>query len=178
MPILVRGCAHPRGMPDDWYKGIKYLKEKEMLEKVLNLPGTVTLDEHDDGSIGRVVGTMFDAHGQIFVDVEISEDTPDYEEIKRKLLSGEYGGLSLGRKHQIDINTGELVKTNIMEVSICEKGALPGTYIEAVTVASDVKQGLGTGVFGCPPVVDLVDVTVTSEGRTVTTEGRKETGIL
>lgn len=161
MPVRVKGCVHPRGLPDDWYKGLKYLKEKEILEKVLNLPNTISLEEHDPGQIGVVIGSMVDQHGQIIVDIEIPDNTPKYEEIKRKLLDGTYKGLSLGRKHTVDMNTGELVDTNIFEVSICEEGALPGTYIEAVTVASESKnERIGTGITGYPPAVDVKNIQV------------------
>jgi len=163
MPVRVRGCVHPRGLPDDWYKGIKYLRQKEILEKVLALPGTTSLDEHEGGGIGRVIGSYVDPHGQIFVDIEIPDDTPDYDRIKDNLVSGKYAGLSLGRKHKIDVDTGELVKTSIFEVSVCEQGAVPGTYIEAVSVASREKvKGEGTGVFELPPVVDVTGLEVVS----------------
>jgi hypothetical protein len=170
MPVLVRGCVHPRGLPNNWYKGVKYLRQKEILEKVLSLPGTSSLDEHEGGGIGRVIGSYVDKHGQIFVDIEIPDDAPDYERIKNDLVSGKYAGLSLGRKHKIDVDTGELVKTSIFEVSVCEKGAVPGTYIEAVSVASAEKakygnlgnlgKGGGTGIYELPPVVDVTDLKV------------------
>jgi hypothetical protein len=160
-------------LPSDWYKGIKYLRQKEILEKVLALPGTTSLDEHEGGGIGRVIGSYVDPHGQIFVDIEIPDNTPDYDRIKDNLVSGKYAGLSLGRKHKIDVDTGELVKTSIFEVSVCEQGAVPGTYIEAVSVASREKvKGEGTGVFELPPVVDVTHLEVVS-GKG---EGEKSTG--
>jgi len=163
MPLFVRGCVHPRGMPDGWYKGIKYLKEKEMLAKLFNIPGISSFDEHDYNldTIGNVIGAWVDKDGQLKVDIEVSEKHPDYERIKRLLLNGDYKGLSLGRKHVLNAGTGELINTNIFEVSPCEEGALPGTYIETVTVASKgLVDGNGLGIQGTPPVVDLTHLEI------------------
>jgi hypothetical protein len=100
-------------LPSDWYKGIKYLRQKEILEKVLALPGTTSLDEHEGGGIGRVIGSYVDPHGQIFVDIEIPDNTPDYDRIKDNLVSGKYAGLSLGRKHKIDVDTARPYRSRL-----------------------------------------------------------------
>ena len=92
-----------------------------MLQKVLNIPGIGIFDEHeyDLKTIGNVIGAWVDDKGQLKVDIEVLEEHPDYERIKELLLSGKYKGLSLGRKHVLNAGTGELINTNIFEVSTC-----------------------------------------------------------
>ena len=122
--IQIRGTAHPpppragRHNPAD-------LSRAEIAST--NISGRPLLNEHDSGArVGTCLASWQGTDGSL----RIAANVEDPEAI-RQVRAGELRGLSLGTDMILG-EGGDVLFRNQAELSVCEEGRRPGTWIDSI----------------------------------------------
>lgn len=124
-PLAIRGVAHPPPPRRGGRANRADLTRAEI--DSTNLQGKRLLREHDHGDqVGTVLASWRGRDGSLRVAANV-EDPEAIEQVKR----GEMRGLSLGTS-MILSEDGSVAYRGQDELSICEEGKRPGTWIDTV----------------------------------------------
>lgn len=125
MSLSIRGVAHPAPPRNGRRANKADLSGAEI--DVTNLAGKPLLCEHDHGDrVGTVLASWRGRDGSLRIAANV-EDKAAIEQVKR----GELRGLSLGTSMTLDTN-GNVAYRGQEELSICEEGKRPGTWIDTI----------------------------------------------
>lgn len=143
MVVAFVGCCHPKGDPDGSV-GFSFT-EREIPEHCKSTKGVPVYltHKHHLGPVGRVA-KAWQENGKMLVAGVIYDSTPAGKEASKGLLSGALRGLSLGVIHGIMKNNSgkctSILWREIVDVSVCEEGDLPGTLIMTVAAKEAVEK--------------------------------------
>lgn len=138
------GCSQARGEPDGTV-GFT-LTESEIREsgKYKDIP-IYDRHQHEKGPVGKIAKAWCE-NGKMLVAGVVSDATPGGKKVCQELKSGVLKGLSLGIIHGVRKNkAGKVVDVmwkDIVDVSVCEEGDLPGTHIMTVAAKQAVEQAI------------------------------------
>jgi len=150
---LVIGIIHPRGEPDG--KNTHMLTESQLRQKAQRLRGLPILDEHTsldevvaggaqirerlgERRVGQVLRARVTADHALQVLFQLNADERG-DRVFERIRSGEWRGLSIGTKnYQLGGEGGPVVRKDILECTVVDEGALPGTVIQSWMDTGDV----------------------------------------
>lgn len=132
MVVAFVGICHPEGEPDGT---VSFSFTKREIPKhcktTINVP-VYLKHKHDLGPVGRIVKAWMEK-GKMLVAGLIQEDSLPGRAAKKGIKSGILKGLSLGVIHGVLKNNSgkctDILWREIVDVSVCEEGDLPGTRI-------------------------------------------------
>ncbi len=148
MVVAFIGCCHPEGEPDGSVGFM--LTQSEIFEKAQTTAGTPIYNRHQHhlGAIGRIAKSWSE-NGKLMVAGVINGNTSLSKKICEGLLNGTIKGLSLGIIHGVlKNNSGKctnILWRDIVDVSVCNEGDLPGTYITTVAAKRAVEKAIEDG---------------------------------
>jgi len=124
-PLSIRGVAHPPPPRRGGRANRADLTSAEI--DCTNLAGKPLLCEHDHGDrVGTVLASWKGSDGSLRIAANV-EEPQAIEQVKR----GEMRGLSLGTGMTLDTD-GNVAYRGQEELSICEVGKRPGTWIDTM----------------------------------------------
>lgn len=148
--LQIRGTAHPAPPRDGNRKIAADLSRAEIA--VTNIAGRPLLNEHDSNSrVGTCVASWQGTDGSLRIAANV-EDPNAIQQVR----NGTLRGLSLGTDMVLN-EEGDVLYRNQAELSICEEGRRPGTWIDTINgqtvhqVACFSKQQESAPLPPCPP---------------------------
>lgn len=145
MVVAFVGCCHPEGEPDGSVGFM--LTQSEIIDKAQTTTGTPIYNRHQHhlGPIGRIAKSWSE-NGKLMVAGVINEKPGFSKKICEGIRSGVIKGLSLGIIHGVlKNNSGKctnILWRDIVDVSVCEEGDLPGTHIMTVAAKRAVEKAI------------------------------------
>lgn len=127
--LAVRGVVHPTLDKDEKYKGYS-LRKSELVLAIKLWKGKPVYLNHDYSQppCGTVNSLRQGLNGELVADLEVDTKTKTGALVLDGLNEGRYRGLSLGYSGMLRDKT-KVSTIKPIEISICEKGAMPDTEI-------------------------------------------------
>lgn len=136
--IVVRGWWHPPPVTDPTYPGF-LLRTDELDRFCKSMKGKPAYVEHvNSGPVGKVDRIWQDTKkGALGVDLAIDATNAGFD-VTRRIMSRELKGLSFGSRVFRDEQYNRTSEHDPKEISIVEKGDIPGTHIFAFAIDDKV----------------------------------------
>ena len=138
MKLMVRGWWHPPAVADKNYPGWA-LREDEVPSAAKKYKGKPVYVEHDwSRRVGVVDKLWMDTKTKALAVDLCLDDTEDGRDTMRRVKEGKLNGLSIGFNAMSNDKAQRVSPIDPKEISIVEKGDMPGTHIFAFSIHDNV----------------------------------------
>ena len=145
MVVAFIGCCNPPGEPNGTVGFLFTKQEIPTYSKTLKNKPIYLNHKHDLGPVGRIAKSWVE-NGKMMVAGVIHTKSLPAKIAADGVLKGVLKGLSLGTVHGVLKNNSgkctDILWREIVDVTVCEEGDLPGTHI--FTMASKAETSLQT----------------------------------